>query len=178
MGLKGELLTILQNTPRTVRRAARAAGAGGDWSPAADFNIFNITGGPVRVTGMFGHVVAVFAGANAIPLPSFTPAGGVANAFGVVAVAAAFALNTLLVWDGSLTAVSGVLRATPALGHNQSLDSVGTAATAFGWRTAIDFIVGVISIVNVGGAADATGQVDWYITYIPLTPNAQLVAIP
>ena len=177
MSLRSEIQSILLNTPRPIRRAARAAGVGGDWSPAANFNIFQITGGPVMVTGMFGWVRAVFAGANATPLPSFTPAGGVANAFGVIAVAAAFALNTLLVWDGSLTAVSGVLRATPALGHNQSHDSVGTAATSNGWSTPITFIPGIISIVN-GGAADATGQVDWYITYIPLDPASQLVAVP
>jgi hypothetical protein len=175
MGLRQEIQAIYQFIPKSARRAARAAGVGGDWSPAATFNIFQITGGPVEVTNMFGHVVALFTGAATI-LPSFIPAGGVANAFGVVSVAAAYALNTLLVWDGSLTAVSGVVRATPALGHGQSQDSVGTAATSHGWKNSITFIPGIICIVN--GVADATGQVDWYINYRPLTPNAQLVAIP
>ena len=126
---------------------------------------------------MFGHVVAVFAGANATPLPSFTPTGGVANAIAVIAVAAAFPLNSLMVWDGSLTAVSGVLRASVSLGHNQPANSVGTAATAESWSGPMDFIPGIISIVNAG-VLDGTGQVDWYCTWIPLTPQSQLVAIP
>lgn len=177
MGYSQYLKSLYIHSEHHVRRAARAAGVGGDWSPAANFNIFQVIGGPVKVTYMFGHVVAVFAGANATPLPQFTPVGGVANSFGVIAVAAAFALNALLVWDGSLTAVSGVLRATPALGHNQSVDSVGTAATSNGWTTPITFIPGMISITN-GGAADATGQVDWYISYMPLRDNAVVIAVP
>jgi len=177
MSLRSEIQFLIANLPRTERRAARAAGVGGDWSPAANFNIFAITGGPVKITGLFGHVVAVFAGAVATPLVSLTPTGGVANPLAVIAVAAAFALNSLLGWDGSLTAVSGVLRASPQLGHNQAQDSVGTAATSQGWANPIDVIPGIISIVNAG-AADATGQVDWYCTYIPLTPSSLLVAVP
>ena len=138
------------------------------------FGIFTIAGGPVRITGMFGHVVAVFAGANAIPLITY----GAANAMCVVAVAAAFPLNSLLVWDGSLTAVSGVLRATAALAHSQSANSVGTAASAESWAGPILCLPGQINIVNVGGAADATGQVNWYISYIPLVLGASIVAIP
>jgi len=157
---------------KTTRRPGLAAGVGGDWSPAADFAIFTITGGPIRIVSLFGHVTAVFAGANAIPLITY----GAANALCVVAVAAAFALNSLLVWDGSLTAVSGVLRATAALAHNQSSDSIGTAATAESWAGSILCIPGVIWIVNVGGAADATGVVDWYIEYVPQTDDALVVA--
>ncbi len=177
MGMKSTIDTVYLASEQGVRRAARAAGVGGDWSPAADFNIFTITG-PVKVLGMFGHVTAVFAGANAIPLPSFTPTGGVANALSVVAVAAAFALNSLLVWDGSRTAASGVLRVGVGLGHNQSNDSIGTAALAEGWVSPLGFVAGVISIVNAGGAADATGQVDWYIMYRPIILGATIVAIP
>ena len=162
---------------RTARRIGQAAGVGGDWSPAANFNLFTITGGPIKITSLFGHVTAAFAGAAATPLLSLTPAGGVANAIAVIAVAAAFALNTLLIWDGSLTAVSGVLRATPALGHNQSTDSIGTAATASSWAGSIFAIPGVISVVNAG-AADATGVVDWYLTYIPLTSVSNVVVNP
>jgi len=165
---------IFQRQERTVRRVGRVAGVGGDWSPAADFQIFTIAGGPVKITSMFGHVTAVFAGANAIPLITI----GAANAICVVAVAAAFALNSLLVWDGSLTAVSGVLRATAALLHSQSTGSVGTAATAESWAGPILCMPGIVTIVNVGGAADATGVVDWYLSYIPLTSAATVTAIP
>jgi len=165
MGLSSIVKTVYLRQEKTVRRTGLAAGVGGDWSPAADFGIFTIAGGPIRITGLFGHVTAVFAGANAIPLITY----GAANALCVVAVAAAFPLNSLLVWDGSLTAVSGVLRATAALAHNQSTDSVGTAATAESWYGSILCLAGQINIVNAGGAADATGVVDWYLSYIPLT---------
>ena len=160
------------NSPKTVRRPGLAAGAGGDWSPAADFPIFTISGGPIKIISLFGHVTAVFAGANAIPLITY----GAANALCVVAVAAAFPLDSLLVWDGSLTAVSGVLRATGALAHSQVSDSVGTPASAESWTGPIFCIPGVLNIVNVGGATDATGVVDWYIEYVPMTPAAVVVA--
>ena len=156
---------------RTVRRVGLGPGAGGDWSPAANFNIFNIAGGPIKVTGIWGHVTAVFAGAAATPIVAQTPAGGALANMSVIAVAAAFALNTFLVWDGSLTAVSGVLRASAAVGHTQSTDSVGTAATAESWAGPIVVVPGIISIVNAG-ALDATGMVDWYISYIPLLPES------
>ena len=174
MAFNDEVDQIYLRQERTVRRFGRAAGVGGDWSPAADFNIFTIAGGPIKITSMFGHVTAVFAGANAIPLITL----GAANALCVVAAAAAFALNALLVWDGSLTAVSGVLRATAALSHSQSSDSIGTAASAESWAGTILCMPGAINIVNVGGAADATGVVDWYLSYIPLTSGSAVVVVP
>jgi len=168
-------LTFLRQE-RTVRRIGLGPGAGGDWSPAADFNIFQIVGGPIKITNLFGHVTAVFAGANPTPRIDFIPVGGVANPMCVIAVAAAFALNSLLVWDGSLTAVSGVLRESAQLGHNQSTDSVGTAATATSWAGPILCIPGIILIDN-GGALDNTGMVDWYISYIPLTEASNVVPV-
>lgn len=179
MSLKSVIEGIWSISEKSARRPARAAGVGGDWSPAANFNIFTVTGGPVRITGMFGHVRAVFAGANATPIISVAPSD-VAAAWTdicVIAVAAAFPLNSLLVWDGSLTAVSGVLRASVALGHDQASDSVGTPATAMGWAGYIHLIPAVIRITNAG-AADATGQVDWYITYKPMVANARIVPVP
>ena len=162
---------IYQRQEKTVRRAGVGPGAGGDWSPAANFNIFNIAGGPVRVTGIWGHVTAVFAGANATPIVAQTLAGGALANMSVIAVAAAFALNTFLIWDGSLTAVSGVLRASAAVGHTQVTDSVGTPASAESWAGPIVVVPGIISIVNAGDL-DATGMVDWYLSYIPMRDGA------
>jgi len=177
MAFNDEVDQVYLRQEKTVRRVGRTVAAGSDWAAAANFNIFTIAGGPIMVTNLFGHVTAVFAGANATPIVSQTPAGGAAANMSVIAVAAAFALNTFLVWDGSLTAVSGVLRATAAVGHSQATDSVGTAATAESWAGRIRIVPGVIRITN-GGANDATGVVDWYISYIPLVPEATVVAIP
>src|SRR4030065_569622 len=130
MAFNDEMELVFLRQEKTVRRVGLGPGAGGDWSPAANFNIFAITGGPIKVTGLWGHVTAVFAGANATPIVAQTPAGGALANMSVIAVAAAFALNTFLVWDGSLTAVSGVLRASGAVGHTQATTSVGTAGHA------------------------------------------------
>ena len=67
MSFNDEVDQVYLRQEKTVKRTGRAAGVGGDWSPAADFGIFTIAGGPIRITGLFGHVTAVFAGANAIP---------------------------------------------------------------------------------------------------------------
>ncbi len=171
MSFNDQVGLLYQRQEKTVRRAGVGPGVGGDWSPAANFNIFNIAGGPVRITGIWGHVTAVFAGANATPIVSHTPTGGAAANMSVIAVAAAFALNTFLTWDGSLTAVSGVLRASAAVGFTQSTDSVGTAATAESWAGSIVAVPGIIRITNAG-AADATGMVDWYLSYIPMRDGA------
>jgi len=177
MSFNDQMDQVYLRQERTVRRIGRAVGVGGDWSPAANFNIFQITGGPIRITGMFGHVTALFAG-NATPLIEHTPTGGGNSPLCVIAGAAAYALNTLLVWDGSLTGVSGVLRASTGVGHSQPSDSVGTPATAETWAGGgIEIIPGIIRITN-GGAADATGGVDWYLTYKPLTSESQVVVIP
>jgi len=170
MAFNDQVALLYQRQEKTVRRAGVGPGVGGDWSPAANFNIFNIAGGPVRITGIWGHVTAVFAG-TATPIVSHTPTGGAAANMCVIAVAAAYALNTFLTWDGSLTAVSGVLRASAAVGFTQSTDSVGTPATAESWVGTIVAVPGIIRITN-GGVADATGMVDWYLSYIPMRDGA------
>ena len=178
MGMKSTLDAVYLGAEKGAYRAARAAGLGGDWNPAANFNIFTIAGGPVRITGMFGNVVAVFAGANATPLIAYAPASIlplVWNPLAVIAVAAAFPLASLLVWDGSLTVVTGVLRATANLGHNQIHGAAGTLESFDGGS--ISIMPGTIRITNAG-ALDNTGQVDWYITYKPLVQGATIVAIP
>ncbi len=174
MGLKTEVDLIMSRQERTVRRVGLGPGVPGDWSPAANFAIFDITGGPIQVTNLFGHVTAVFAGANPTPLIDYAPDGAAVawNPLCVIAVAAAFALNALMVWDGSLTAVSGVLRESGGLGHSQGTGSVGTAATAESWvGRGMTLMPGDIRITNAG-ALDATGMIDWYISYIPLFPQS------
>jgi len=169
-----QTLTYLRQE-KVVRRVGIGPGVGGDWSPAANFNIFNIAGGPVKITGIWGHVTAVFAG-NATPIVSHTPTGGVAANMCVIAGAAAYALNTFLTWDGSLTAVSGVLRASGSVGFTQSTDSVGLPATAESWAGPIVAVPGIIRITN-GWAADATGMVDWYLSYIPMIDGATVTPL-
>jgi len=175
MGLKTEVDLIMSRQERTVRRIGLGPGIPGDWNPADNFNIFDITGGPIRVTFLFGHVTALFTAAGVTPLIAYAPDGAAPawNPLCVVCAAAALALNSLLVWDGSLTLVSGVLRETANLGHNASTDSVGTPATAETWDgRGITLMPGDIRITAGAGALDNTGMVDWYISYIPLLPES------
>lgn len=143
-----------------VRRGTNA-----DWDPAANFNIFTITGGPIRIISLFGHVTTVFAGANATPLFSFTPTGGGAlTNMCTIAVAAAWAVNSVLMWDGLLATA---LVATIGIGHGAT--GVETFAGA------LTLVPGVIRITNAG-ANDATGVVDFYMSYKPCVYGA-IVAV-
>lgn len=129
-------------------------GTNADWVGGGNFNIFTITGGPVRIHSMFGHVTTVFAGAVPTPLLSFTPTGGGAlTNICTIAVAAAWAVNTILTWNGLLATA---LVATIGIGHGAT--GVETFAGS------LVFVPGVIRVTNAGGA-DATAVVDWYIEY-------------
>lgn len=160
MSLKGELLTILQNKERTIFRT----GTNVDFAiPPVNVNLFNIAGGPIAVTGMFGHVTVAFTGALVTPLlqyfPAVTGVGGV-TAICTVAVGAAHAVDVILTWDGLL---ASVLAPTVGLGHGQS----GPVESFDGGY--ILMLPGVVRMNNAGGA-DATAVVNWYMTYRPLNP--------
>lgn len=156
----GSVKEILLNLPRSVRRPD-----GGDWAAAANFDIFTIANACVRVTSIFGHVTAAATGANATPLLSFTPTGGGAlTNICTVALAAAWPINSVLMWDGLLATV---LVATIGIGHG----ATGVETFAGG----LTFVPGVIRITNAG-ANDATLAVDWYITYIAMDVTATVVA--
>lgn len=128
-------------------------GTNADWVAGGNFNIFTITGGPVRIHSMFGHVVTAFTGAVPTPLLSFTPTGGGAlTNICTIAVAAAWAINAILTWNGLLATA---LVATIGIGHGAT--GVETFAGS------LVFVPGVIRVTNAG--ADATAVVDWYIEY-------------
>lgn len=167
MSLKGEILTLLQNAPVTERRI----GTNADWTPGGDFDIFSITGGPVRVTGMMGHVRVGCTGAALIPLISYYPiVTGIGSITGLATLAAgaAWPLDTMLQWNGTL---AGPLAPTIGLGHGQA----GPASVQSFVAGYIDLLEGIIRIVNA--TADATAEIDWYITYIRLTPASQLAPV-
>lgn len=156
MSLKGELLTILQNKERTLVRV----GTNADYTPGGDFDIFTIAGGPIAVTGLFGHVRVACTGAALVPLLSYYPAItgiGAISAIATVAVGAAHVVDTILVWDGLL---ASVLAPSVGLGHGQS----GPVESFDGGY--IVMLPGIFLVVNA--TADATAEIDWYLTYKPL----------
>lgn len=169
MSLKSEILTILQNAPQTVRRT----GTNADWPGGAhNFNIFSITGGPVRVTAIIGHVRVACTANVLVPLLSYYPLVtgiGAITAIATIAVGAIWPVDTLLEWQGTLL---GVLAPTVGLGHGQA-SSAGVPAPS--WVGYIDALPGFFQIVNA--TADATAQIDWYCTYIKLAAASQLAAV-
>ena len=130
-------------------------GTNADWAAAGNFNLFTITGGPILITSLFGHVTVAATGANATPLFSFTPTGGGAlTNMCTIAVAAAWAINSVLMWNGLLATA---LVASIGIGHGAT--GVETFA---GSLTAIP---GIIMTTNAG-AADATLVVNFYMRYL------------
>ena len=166
MGLKGEILTILQNAERTLPRT----GTNADYTPGGNFNIFSITGGPVRVLGLFGHVRVACTGNALVPLLQYFPAVtgvGAVTAIAAIAVGAIWPLDTILTWDGTLL---GVLAPSVGLGHGQA----GPASAEGFVASYVDMLPGTIRVLNA--TADATAEIDWYITYKLLT-GASVVAV-
>lgn len=165
MALNSEVDLIFIRQEKTQRRIGTAA----DYVVGGNFNIFQIVGGPISITWMMGHVTNVFAGV-ATPLITFTSAlSGAASNMCTVAGAVAWPLNTLLVWTGLL---AGALIATATIGHSQA----GLAETEMWNGGEIRCVPGTIGITNAGGA-DATGVLDWYLSYIPLTPISEVVIL-
>jgi hypothetical protein len=167
MSLKGEILTLLQNAEVQARRV----GTNADYTPGGNFNIFSITGGPVRVTGMFGHVRVACTGNALVPLLSYYPLVtgiGSITAIATIAVGAIWPVDTILVWDGTL---ADVLAPSVGLGHGQA----GPASTECFVAGYIDMLPGFITVVNA--TADATAEIDWYVSYKKLVPASQLLPV-
>lgn len=138
-------------------------GTNADWVGAGNFNIFTIAGGPIRITSLFGHVTVAATGAAATPLFSFTPTGGGAlSNMCTIAVAAAWAINSVLMWNGLLATA---LVATIGIGHG------ATGVETFAGH--LTLLPGVIRITNAG-AADATLVVDFYMSFIRCVQGARV----
>jgi hypothetical protein len=150
---------------KTTRRIGTAL----DFVAGGNFNIFSIQNSCILIRKMWGHVTVVGAGV-ATPFFNFTPVGGVGpSAFCALAVAAAWAADSLVTWSGvqaaALTLVGQVGHSVPSGGANET------------WLGS-DIICcpGIVSITNAAGA-DATLVIDFYIQWYPGAPNAAVVAL-
>lgn len=138
---------------RTVRRPGLFTDIDGTGA-----NLFTITGGPVLVYSLVGHVTTVIGAGLAVPQLWFTPTGGggVTALCDAAASIAADAVNTLYTWTGLL---AGLLTPGVGIGH---LDLTGAEA---GFVSPLTLTAGVISLVNAVTAV--SGVIDWYIAYLP-----------
>jgi len=159
------LSSITKATWTITEKGAVRVGTNADYTPGGNFNIFTIAGGPVIIREMFGHVRVACTGALLVPLLAFTPTGGGAQtAVCALAAGAAWPINTMLAWSGL---VAGVLTPTATIGHSDAL-TAGTEGFAAG--SVLKLLPGIIAITNA--TADATAEIDWYITYKPLSTAA------
>jgi len=163
MSFNDEVDSVFLRQEKTARRI----GTNADFTPGGNFNIFRVTGGPIKITFMFGHVTIACTGAVLVPLIQFTPTlAGAASALCTVAVGAAHAQNVVLMWDGLL---ASVLAPTAGVGHGQS-----GGVESFDGGTIL-VMPGIISIVNA--TADATAVIDWYMSFIPLTAESAVTVL-
>jgi len=153
---RAELLQT--NSFQTVRRP----GLAGDL--AGDYNIFTVTG-VVTVSHCFGIITTVIAGA-AVPFLQIATAVPVAT---VPLCALHASLDTLVSgiiigWNG----IDGTALTESAIG---ALD-INAART---WAGGL--IVLTEGVISVDNATPATGILDWYITYLPMSLDGEITIL-
>jgi len=136
-----------------------------EWdTTTGESSIFTITGGPVYVTSLFGHVTVAF-GANATNTKivyDCTAAGPADLDLCIATATASTAIETLLTLSGvvgdSLQFATGVAALTPA--------ELQTAPFIF-----------LPGAIHVNQTADqGVGHVTWYLHYIPITSLSAVAA--
>jgi len=162
-------MSFSTNVKAILSQAAKGivrVGTNADYTPGGNFNIFGITGGPILISAMWGHVRVACTGALLVPLITLNPTIGAASALCTVAVGAAHALGTVLTWSGLL---AGVLAPTAGLGHGQA----GVVESFDGGPIIV--MPGVLLITNA--TADATAEIDWYMRYEPAVQGANVAVL-
>jgi hypothetical protein len=149
---------IIQGTQlRDIGLGRYVTGKRSTLSGAATHQVFTVAGGEVLITALWGKVVTTMAGANTVAL-QFDPTTGdttvivTATDLGTTDTAAGTPIGVI---DDDTDATVD-FRA-----HGQALSNY--VATT-----------GEIEAVVTGAGAD--GAIDWYCTYVPLTPGATVVA--
>lgn len=145
-----------------VRRVGLAA----DLTAVATFNIFQVSGGDVLLTGFYGKVTTVIGAGAATLILTHTPTGGAANAMCTTSISiAADAVDTIYTWNGAL---AGVLQ---PLG----VAAVGVGNCVASFATAFNILVP--GIMGVAVAVVSTGVIDWILHYIPLDTDSVVVPV-
>lgn len=151
--IQGYQLRTLQLGNQVVKSAAVVPNA----APA---NLFVVSGGAVLITSLVGKVSTVFTSTVTTLNMGAAPTVGTANASAIHA-------STVL--------TSAALGAwvTPAL--SSGIAGAGVVANGISWveNDGGDFIVDAGNITYQASAAN-TGQIVWYLTYIPLDTGASV----
>jgi hypothetical protein len=151
MSTTGNVKQIFNRQEKALKRLGVAAEGA-----SAAYNLFTITGGDILVTGFYGKVRVLIAGA-ATPRIQFTPAGLALTPMVTAADSIdTDAVNTLYTTDFAL-----------ATKFNPTNAATGVGLVAWGSTVGYQILVpGVISVTNAGAAY--TGIIDYTILYVPL----------
>lgn len=154
------MTTIIQGSQlRKLLYGTTVSNAAGKTVPqAATSTIFTVAGGRILVTGLYGKVTTVIGGTTPSAKIVSTPTTGTA-----VDVSSATAITGKEV--GSLLALAGTV------GTALNVQNAGAGAAL---PSAIQVPIGTLG-VNVS-AADATGAIQWTLTYVPLDDGASVTA--
>lgn len=164
LGVKG--LAGHGNPAALGRRVRRFGQAWGTDLGTAAWDIFEINGGDILVTHLYGIVTTLIAGGNPVPRIQFTPDGGGLTPMCLAAAdILADAIDTIYTWDGT---IAGQL--APA-----GVASVGVGYTGMEVGPQV-LIPGVIRITDADNNATG-GVIDWIIHYVPLDTDSVVIPI-
>jgi len=158
--------------PYAGLRVSRKVCTAAEWLTGADFDIFQITGGPIIIEYMFGHVTTLMGAGAAVPGFQHTPDVAIYVGTGQVDINLAAAdistdaVDTFLIWDG----LNG-----DQLAPSTKVGIVDT--TEYAWTGAGGGIILVEGMVNVdNGVSINAGVIDIYMLWRPQRSPAQVIA--
>jgi hypothetical protein len=127
---------------------------------AAPGNLFTVSGGAVLITSLIGKVTTVFTASATTLNMGAAPTTGTANASAIHAITV-------------LTSAAVGAWVTPVLASG--IATVGIVANAISWteNDGGQFVVDAGSITYQASAAN-TGQIKWFLTYLPLDDGASV----
>lgn len=127
---------------------------------AAAGNLFTVSGGAVLIRGLIGKVTTVFTGTATTLNMGAAPTTGTANATAIHAVTV-------------LTSAALGAWVTPLLGSG--IGTIGVVANGISWieNDGGPFVVDAGNITYQASAAN-TGQIKWYLMYVPLDDGASV----
>jgi len=157
---------LAQTSYQATVKGARNVGVLADMQ-ASPVNLFRVSGGPVLMTQLWGHVIAAPTNA-AVPILTFDPDGaGAAVAVATIMVTlATYVVGDIIVWAGTVGAPAPINCA--ALGMAAALETVMAGNFTI-------MVPGLLYYTNA--VVDTTGIIDWYINYIPMEGRSLVQAV-
>lgn len=148
-------LVAQNNAVRLIALGSSALGAAKTVPQNATTTIFTVTGGRILITSLVGRVTTVIAGTTPALKLIATPTTGTLNDMCTALTISASEVGTQFSLPGATgSALQGVISKSGSVsGPGQQIVAIGTIG------------------MNVS-AADATGAIQWTLTYVPLDAGA------